>query len=165
MPTTARSIHHPNGLYIFNPCHLSGGGGVMGEERGSNSPTSAAAQRGETVDSWAPSSSPHRSRGLSALAVAPCCCAPPLSPHIPQQPAPPLASRTRPPHPNPACLTHLLLTLLCVPGLWGRRLPLHHQSHDHPHGKLQLPCLRLRGALPDPRAAGEWSVRLLSIFC
>lgn len=28
-PTTPCSIHHPNGLYIFNPCHLSGGGGVM----------------------------------------------------------------------------------------------------------------------------------------
>lgn len=34
-------------------------------------------------------------------------------------------------------------SLLCVTGLWGRRLPLHHQSDNHPHGKLQLPCLWL----------------------
>lgn len=28
-PTTTSSIHQPNGLYIFNPCHLSGWGSMM----------------------------------------------------------------------------------------------------------------------------------------
>lgn len=46
----------------------------------------------------------------------------------------------------------------CLPGLWGRRLPVHHQGDNHPHGELQLPRLRLRGPLSDTCAAGEWSV-------
>lgn len=45
-PTTTRSIHQPNGLYIFNPCHLSGWGSVMRERGGSNSLLPASAQQG-----------------------------------------------------------------------------------------------------------------------
>lgn len=46
----------------------------------------------------------------------------------------------------------------CVTGLWGRWLPVHHQGDDHPHGELQLPCLRLWRPASDTCAAGEWSV-------
>ena len=46
----------------------------------------------------------------------------------------------------------------CVTGLWGRWLPVHHQGDYHPHGELQLPCLRLWRPLSDTCAAGEWSV-------
>lgn len=36
-----------------------------------------------------------------------------------------------------------LPSLPCITGLWGRWFPVHHQGDNHPHGELQLPCLRL----------------------
>lgn len=43
-------------------------------------------------------------------------------------------------------------------GLRRGQLPLHHQGDHRPHGQLHVPRLRPRGALPDPRPAGEWLV-------
>lgn len=60
----------------------------------------------------------------------------------------------------PACSREAPISLSSLPraGLRRGRLPLLHQGDHHPHGQLHLPRLRPRGAVPDPRPAGEWLV-------
>lgn len=49
-------------------------------------------------------------------------------------------------------------TALPSAGLRRGQLPLHHQGDHRPHGQLHLPRRGPRGAVPDPRPAGEWLV-------
>ena len=121
------------------------------------------------------SSFSHHSFPFLSFPITPCCCGPPLSSpsslHAslwllfslsllrllflsPSPPPPSHDPRLNCPLPSPPCIA----------GLWGRRLPVHHQGDNHPHGKLQLPCLRLWRRLSDTCAAGEWSVEAISFF-
>lgn len=154
-----------------------------GGERDQIPRTTAAARRGEPLIHGPPSFS-HHSLGSLSFPITPCCFAPPLAapckhPYVFHQAtfvsllAPrgsflprliqPDLRRHLPASSCALCLHFLglnvpLSSLPHVAGLWGRRLPVHHQGDDHPHGELQLPCLWIRRPLSDTCAAGEWSV-------
>lgn len=74
--TTACSIHHLNGLYIFNPCHLSGGDG-RGE--GIKLPSVCRGSTGRPLIHGPLFFLASLTPLLVSLAVAPCCFAPPPS--------------------------------------------------------------------------------------
>lgn len=77
-PTTTRSIHQPNGLYIFNPCNLSGWGSVMRGERRIKFPVACFSSTGKPLIHGLSSFS-HHSFSLLSFPITPCCCGPPFS--------------------------------------------------------------------------------------
>lgn len=76
-PTTTSSIHQPNGLYIFNPCHLSGWGSMMSGERRIKFPNACFSSTGTPLI-HCPSPLSHHSFSLLSFPITPCCFVPPL---------------------------------------------------------------------------------------